>query len=128
MKYLYTLYAVLFSVVSFEQETQTANYQNIQGKWICTTPKYKKHTFWVKETSFYQKIQNDILEQGLPYQIKKPTGESLDIVGLFVKCSGCFDDVWTIAALTPTKLTLVNYKTDEIAEYKKVIVSNVEKK
>ncbi|MFD1628664.1 hypothetical protein [Pseudopedobacter beijingensis] len=127
MKYFYILCLLLFSVTSFGQ-AQTTAYQNIQGKWICITPKYQNHTFWVKGTSFFQKFQNGVLEQGLPYQITKPTGEDIDVVGLFVKCKGCFDDVWTISELTRTKLILINYATEEIAEYKKVIVSNVKKK
>lgn len=104
---------------SFGQEKKT-NFENIQGKWLCITPKYKDHSFWVEEMSFYQKYQEGFLEQGLPYQIKKEGLTDVDIVGLFVKCKDCFDNVWTIEELTSEKLVLVDYNTEEVVEYKKV--------
>ena len=89
MKLLLIIFSTFCFFTSFGQTETTTDYQNIQGKWICTTPKYKKHTFWVKKHSFFKNYDRGVLEQGLPYQIEKPNGEEIEIVGLFVKCSGC---------------------------------------
>jgi hypothetical protein len=128
MKLLLIIFSTFCFFTSFGQTETTTDYQNIQGKWICTTPKYKKHTFWVKKLSFFQNYDRGVLEQGLPYQIEKPNGEEIEIVGLFVKCSGCYDDVWTITELTPKELILVNYETEEMATYKKVLNVKPKKK
>jgi len=126
MKITATIFILFLSLFVFAQNQTNNDYQNIQGKWVCTTPKYKNHTFTVKEMSFFQKFQQGSLEQGLPYEIKRYNHKDydIDIVGLFVKCSGCFDDVWTISELTPTKLVLINYETEETAEYKKVVTKS----
>ena len=126
MKLTTTLFVLFFSLFVSAQSQTNSDYQNIQGKWICTTPKYNKHTFTVKEMSFFQKFQQGTLEQGLPYEIKRYNHKDheIDLVGLFVKCSGCFDDVWTISELTPTKLVLINYETEETVEYKKVVTKS----
>ena len=128
MKLLLIIFSTFCFFTSFGQTETTTDYQNIQGKWICTTPKYKKHTFWVKKLSFFQKYDSGVLEQALPYQINKPNREEIEIVGLFVKCSGCYDDVWTITELTPKELILVNYETEEMATYKKVLNVKPKKK
>lgn len=129
MKTITTLFALFFSLLALAQEQTKSDYQNIQGKWVCITPKYKKHTFTVKDMSFFQQYQQGVLEQGLPYEIKRYNHKdnAIDLVGLFVKCSGCYDDIWTIDELTPTKLILVNYNTDELAEYKKIIPTKKKK-
>lgn len=126
MKVSTTLFLLFFSLIISAQTQTSSDYQNIQGKWICATPKYKNHTFTVKDMSFFQKFQQGTLEQGLPYEIKRYNHKNheIDLVGLFVKCSGCFDDVWTISELTNTKLVLINYDTAEEAEYKKVITKS----
>lgn len=126
MKYLYVLFFVLLVNFSFAQSSTNTDYKNIQGKWVCITPQYKKHTFWVKDMSFFQKDRQYVLEQGLPYEIKKYNHQEQDIgiVGLFVKCNGCYDDLWIIKELTSVKLVLENYQTEEIAEYKKVIAKS----
>ena len=126
MKITATIFILFLSLFVFAQNQTNNDYQNIQGKWVCTTPKYKNHTFTVKEMSFFQKFQQGSLEQGLPYEIKRYNHKDydIDIVGLFVKCSGCFDDVWTISELTPTKLVLINYETEETVEYKKVVTKS----
>ena len=128
MKKLLILFSLFSFLMSFGQTENTADYENIQGKWICITPKYKKHTFWVKKLSFFQKDDGGILEQGLPYQINKPNGEEIEIVGLFVKCNGCYDDLWTITELTAKELVLVNYETEETATYKKVLNAKSKKR
>ena len=81
-----------------------------------------------KKLSFFQKDDGGILEQGLPYQINKPNGEEIEIVGLFVKCNGCYDDLWTITELTAKELVLVNYETEETATYKKVLNAKSKKR
>ena len=121
MKTLLIFFATFSFFVTFGQIENTVDYENIQGKWICITPKYKTHTFWVNKMSFFQKYGRGVLEQGLPYQINKPNGEEIEIVGLFIKCIDCYDDVWTITELTQKDLVLVNYETDEKATYKKVL-------
>lgn len=121
MKLLLIIFSTFSFLISYSQTETTTDYQNIQGKWICVTPKYKNHTFWVKKLSFFQNYNKGVLEQGLPYQIEKPNGDEIEIVGLFVKCSGCYDDVWTITELTLKELVLVNYETEETATYKKVL-------
>ena len=123
MKITATIFILFLSLFMSAQKQTNDDYQNIQGKWVCITPKFKNHTFAVKEMSFFQKIQQGTLEQGLPYEIKKYNYKEydIDIVGLFVKCNGCFDDVWTIQELTSTKLILINYETEDVAEYKKVV-------
>lgn len=119
----------LSSFFSYSQIDNTIDYENIQGKWICITPKFKNHTFWVKKLSFFQKYEKGILEQGLPYQIKIPNNEEeIEIVGLFVKCSGCFNDVWTISELNSKELVLVNYETAETATYTKVLNAKQKKR
>ena len=128
MKKLLILFTLFSFLMSFGQTENTADYENIQGKWICITPKYKKHTFWVKKLSFFQKDDGGILEQGLPYQINEPNGEEIEIVGLFVKCNGCYDDLWTIKELTAKELVLVNYETEETARYKKVLNAKSKKR
>ncbi len=128
MKKLIILFTLFSFLMSFGQTENTADYENIQGKWICITPKYKKHTFWVKKLSFFQKDDGGILEQGLPYQINEPNGEEIEIVGLFVKCNGCYDDLWTIKELTAKELVLVNYETEETATYKKVLNAKSKKR
>ena len=126
MKITTTLFVLFFSLFVSAQTQIKSDYQNIQGKWTCISPKYKNHSFTVKEMSFFQKFQQGTLEQGLPYEIKRYNHKDhkIDLVGLFVKCSGCFDDVWTISELTPTKLVLINYDTEETAEYKKVVTKS----
>ena len=128
MKTILIILTTFCFFTTYSQTENTANYKNIQGKWICITPKYKKHTFWVKKLSFFQKYDRGFLEQGLPYQINKPNNEEIEIVGLFVKCSGCYDDVWTIKELTQKELVLVNYETEETATYRKVLSMKPKKK
>lgn len=127
MKLLLIFLATFSFFLSFSQVENTADYEHIQGKWICITPKYKNHTFWVNKMSFFQKYERGVLEQGLPYQINKPNGEEIEIVGLFVKCSDCYDDVWTITVLTQKELVLVNYETDETATYQKKLSTKPKK-
>ena len=119
-------------MLSHSQTIKSTDYENIQGKWVCITPKYKKHTFWVKKLSFFQNYNRGydkgILEQALPYQIEKSHQEEIEIVGLFIKCNGCYDDVWTITELTQNELVLVNYETEETATYKKVLSTKPKKK
>jgi hypothetical protein len=125
MKFIATLF-ILFSSFFATAQTQTnSDYQNIQGKWTCTTPKYKNHTFWVKGMAFFQKYRQGTLEQALPYEIKRFDYQEhdIDIVGLFTKCVDCYD-VWTIQELTASKLVLINNETDEITEYKKVVTKS----
>lgn len=121
------IFFILLLSLSVSAQNQTSNdYQNIQGKWICTTPKYKNHSFWVKGMSFFQKYRKGTLEQALPYEIKNFNYEDheINIIGLFVKCIDCYNDVWTIQELTDSKLVLVNYDTEEIAEYKKATIKS----
>lgn len=128
MKRLLIILTTFSFFILHSQTENTADYENIQGKWICVTPKYKSHMFWVKKLSFFQKYDRGLLEQGLPYQINKPKGEEIEIVGLFLKCSSCYDDVWTITELTQKELVLVNYETEEIATYRKVLSKKPKKK
>ena len=128
MKTLLIILATFSFFISHSQTENATDYENIQGKWICVTPKYKNHTFWVKKLSFFQKYDSGVLEQALPYQINKPNREEIEIVGLFVKCSGCYDDVWTITELTQKELILVNFETEETATYKKVLSTKSKKK
>lgn len=121
MKILLIFFATFSFYVTISQVENTINYENIQGKWICITPKYIKHTFWVNKMSFFQKYGRGVLEQGLPYQINKQNEEGIEIVGLFIKCTDCYDDVWTITELTQHELVLVNHETAEKATYKKVL-------
>ena len=128
MRILLTIFAAFSFLVSNSQTVSNTDYENIQGKWICITPKYKKHTFWVKKLSFFQNYNKEIVEQELPYQIENSNGENIEIVGLFVKCSGCYDDVWTITKLTSSVLELVNNETDETAIYNKILKTTNKKK
>lgn len=128
MKILLTIFAAFSFLVSNSQTVSNTDYENIQGKWVCITPKYKKHTFWVKKLSFFQNYNKEIVEQALPYQIENSNGENIEIVGLFVKCSGCYDDVWTITKLTSTVLELINDETDETATYNKILKTTNKKK
>lgn len=124
MKTISILFILLFCV---SVSAQVNNYQNIQGNWICITSQYKNHIFWVKGTSFFQNFEQGVLEQRLPYQIEKSADGEIEIIGLFVKCKGCFDDVWTISQLTSTKLILINYDTEETVEYKKAVKTKSKK-
>lgn len=120
MKFIATLFILFLSFFATAQTQTNTDYQNIQGKWTCTTPKYKNHTFWVKGMSFFQNYKEGVLEQGMPYEIRfNHQEEDIDFVGLFIKCIDCYDDIWTIQELSISKLVLVNYETDEISECKK---------
>lgn len=129
MKITATIFILFLSLFVFAQNQTNNDYQNIQGKWVCITPQYKNHTFTVKDMSFFQKFQQGTLEQGLPYEIKKYNHKDrdIDVVGLFAKCKGCFDDVWTIQELNSTKLIFINYETEDVAEYKKVVKTKQKK-
>ena len=89
MKITTTLFVLFFSLFVSAQTQIKSDYQNIQGKWTCISPKYKNHSFTVKEMSFFQKFQQGTLEQGLPYEIKRYNHK--DHKGLRKGCFGAIE-------------------------------------
>ena len=114
-----TLLLILIFCLNYQNQTESS-YKLLQGKWICTTQKYKKHTFWVKGMSFFQKDKNGVIEQALQYDIQQSEVNDIGFTGLLTKCNECWDDDWYIESITKSQLVLIDAKTDDTAKYTKV--------